>query len=298
MSTKHRPIMFVVGAFVLFLGAAPARASTLTLGAVACVDGSCLTGTPAASGGDVIPGATGIGVGVVRHQTEPGVDFDAFMNAIGAENYGVFRAGASASVSGEANSASPGEGYGAAVTGTDVEEWTITGGTGTAYLDLAWTISGSGSRPAAELGGTASAFLSILASANGESQGTGDVTTSGVYAGLGSLIPFQFDVPFTITFNNEVSAGFTVTDASLGLNGSASAGFTDTSTLTGATITDALGNPITGATILSDAGIEFPLTPPVETATPEPSSLTLVILAIAAAGLVQRWRRRAAAKAH
>lgn len=102
MTIKHRRILFVVEVFVLLLVAANARASTLSLDAVACADGSCSTGTPAASGGDVIPGATGIGAGVVRHQTEPGVTFDAFMNAIGAEDHGVFRGSASVNVFGEA----------------------------------------------------------------------------------------------------------------------------------------------------------------------------------------------------
>lgn len=85
-------------------------------------------------------------------------------------------------------------------------------------------------------------------------------------------------------------------DASLGLGGSASAGFADTSTLTGATITDVFGNPIVGASIFSDAGIQFPLTPPVETVTPEPSSLTLVMVAMAAVGLARCWSHRARAK--
>src|SRR5579872_1159697 len=278
----------VIGA-ILLLGGINARASTLVLDAVACVDGSCFAGSPAASAGDVIPGATGVGAGVTRHQTEPGAIFDAFMNAVGAEDYGVFRASASVNVFGEANSASYGEGYGAAVQGTDTQQWTITGGTGSGYLTLAWTISGSGSQPAAEVGGNASAFLSILASANGSSEGTGDVVTSGVYPGLGGRIPFQFGVPFAITFFNDVEATFAVIDTSQGLNGSASASFADTATLTGATITDQFGNPIPGAQIMSDAGLQFPLNPPVET--PEPGSLVLVLSALAAAGLT-RCRRR------
>lgn len=119
MSPKHRQVVFVVEALILLLGASKAGADTLVLGAVACVDGSCLAGTPAALGGDVIPGATGIGVGVSRHQTEPGATFDSFMNALGAEDYGVFRASASVNAFGEANSASSGESYGAGVEGTD-----------------------------------------------------------------------------------------------------------------------------------------------------------------------------------
>lgn len=297
MNPKHRRVVFVVEVLILLLGASNLGAETLVLGAVACFDDSCGAGTPAASGGAVIPGATGIGVGLTRHVNEPGVIFDVFMNAVGAEDYGVFRASASVNAFGEANSAQSGESFGAAVEGTDTEQWTITGGTGAGFLELAWTISGSGSRPAAELGGTASAFLLILATANGESQSI-DVTAPGVYQGAGSLIPFQFNVPFTITFNNEVSAGFGVTDTSQGLNGSASASFSDTSTLTGVTITDILGNPVSGAKIMSDAGIQFPLTPPVETATPEPRSLPLVLAAMASAGLARRWRRQVAAKAH
>lgn len=295
MSTKRRPIIFAIEALVLCLAAANAGASSLTLTAGTCADGDCGIGIPAASGGAVIPGATGIGAAVSRNFTEPGIEFDAMMNAVGAEDYGVFRGSASVNVFGVADSASAGDGYGVEVEGTDTEKWTITGGTGAGYLDLSWTIHGSGSLPAAEVGGTASAFLFILASANGFTQATGDVVASGVYTGQGSLIPFQFGVPFTITFTNNVEANFGVIDTSQGLAGSASASFADTSTLTGATITDAFGNPITGAIIMSDAGIEFPLTPPVETATPEPSSLALVLMVIAAAGLVLNWKRRAAA---
>ena len=291
MSSKYRRAVFVMGAFILVLGTQTVRADMLILGAVACVDGSCLSGTRSASGGDVIPGATGIGVGVTRNQTEPGVTFDASLGAQGAEDYGIFRATASVNVFGEANSASYGESYGAGVQGTDTEQWTITGGTGSGYLLLSWTISGSGSQPAAVLGGETDAFLSVLASANGFSEGTGQVTTPGVYPGLGDLIAFQFGTPFTIIFNNSVSAGFTVIDASQGLAGSASAGFSDTSTLTGVTITDSLGNPVSGATIISDTGIHFPLTPPDEVATPEPSSLMLVLMVMAAAGLIRSSKR-------
>jgi len=272
---------------MLILGGANARAATLTLGAIACAEGGCLEGIPAASGGDVIPGATGIGEGVTRHLTEPGALFDAFMGAAGAEDFGVFHASASVNVFGEAHSASYGEGYGAAVVGTDTEVWTITGGTGSAFLELSWTINGSGSQPAAVVGGETEAFLSILASANGCAQTTGHVTTSGVYSAVGCLIPFQFNVPFTIVFDNEVSAGFTVIDSSLGLNGSASASFADTSTVTGAAITDTLGNPIPGTSIVSDAGIQFPLAPPVESPTPEPGSFILVTIAMVAAGMAR-----------
>lgn len=282
----------LTAALVLLLGAAHTNASTLALTAGACAFGDCGIGIPAVVGGSGIPGATGVGSTIARQVVITDVpEFRASMSASGAINYGVFRGDASVSVNGPSNGASNGDGFGAEAQGTDTELWTITGGTGTGHLALSWTITGNDS-PQVAVGGSVDAFLTMLATANGSALSTGDVTTGGVYPGLGGFggfLTFQFGVPFTIQFTDTVQADYEVTDTSQGTIGSASANFADTAILTGAVITDAFGNPVTGALITSDAGVQFPLTPTDgTTTTPEPSSLALAMTALVAVGLGRR----------
>jgi len=263
--------------------ATTASADTLTVASGTCFDGDCGPGSPPSGAGGIFPGATGIGSGATRHISDPlpgttGPALNVFMSASATEDFGIFRGDASMNAFGDSFGALAGDGWAASAGGTDTETWTITGGTGTGHVTLSWTVTGSASPlTTADVGGVSSTNFFVNAEVNGFTESTGNVTKSGVYS-FGDPLPFQFNVPFTIVFTNQVAASFNVTDGSKGIIGSATADFSDTSTLTGALITDAFGNPVPDAIITSDAGIRFPLTPPVESAVPEPGSLLSVLV--------------------
>jgi PEP-CTERM motif len=277
MRLKHGLALTLTAAWVLSIGTRNINAATLTISSGACAFGDCLAG----------------GSSVARQVVITDVpEFSGSMSAAGTINYGVFHGAASVDVNGPPDSGTNGDGFGAEVQGIDTELWTITGGTGTGQLALAWTITGASS-PEVAVGGVTDAFLTILATANGGALSTGDVTTSGVYpgqGGIGGFLSFQFGVPFTIRFTDTVQADYSVTDDSQGTIGSAAADFSNTAILTGVTITDAFGNPVPGALITSDAGVQFPLpsSDGGSTSTPEPGSLALVMAALVAVGVARR----------
>src|SRR5579863_5801893 len=270
-----------------------AAAGTLTIASGTCIDGACGPGSPASGAEGIFPGATGIGSGATGHVSQPppgfpGAPLTVFMSAAAAEDFGVFRGNAGLNAFGDPFSALPGDGWSAAGGGTDTETWTITGGTGTGHLTLSWTVTGSASpNISADVGGFSSTNFFVNAEVNGFTETTGNVTKSGTYR-FGAPFTFQFNDPFTIVFTYQVGVSVNGTDGSKGIEGSATSNFSDTSTLTGALVTDASGNPVPNAIITSDAGIQFPLTPPVETATPEPASFSSTLAGMGAIWIVAR----------
>jgi hypothetical protein len=86
----------------------------------------------------------------------------------------------------------------------------------------------------------------------------------------------QFSTQFDVALNNgTVPDGSTITGTS---------DFSDTLTLTNIIVTDANGNPVSGVTVTSSSGTQYPVN------VPEPASLSL--MAAAALGLLARHPRR------
>jgi hypothetical protein len=264
---------------------------------------ACAQGT-LGSGGGVIMGGSGVGRGINVPFTVDSYNSEFSATAAALQDYGVFKGYAAVHVVDQHPDIFGGV-YRAQAIGEQDETWTITGGTGLGYLNLAFGVTGSAhtnvfvSGGNGTEGGDAYLVISIYMATSGEpsqSATTDLIRTGGTYAarpaGSGDLT-FIFGVPFQLKVSSIVSAGggydrFNPPDF-FGVDSTAA--FHHTSVLSGVGVKDAFGNPV-DFTLTTDSGTRYPISAPIDaSAVPEPGTLALFGLGSIVLSIVLRRRQ-------